>query len=250
MGQVNERPSAIGGIVLPRTYIETFDSGPGGWLAWDSNTKGAKPIQIVDGVAVTRGPWWIDYNHAPPGGGYLQLPFALHTRHGPGFPQQYLDLGGVNHFVDGGFPTDLTDARVTIRARGEMQWRGARVMLLVQGKLGDKFVNHVLTGEAFQIASEWSESSVTLAPDPAQWKCMGSRHDRMDFYGWGEIGDLLRDVNADIILVHHRIDITPAEPLNDDMHRLRAGEDYTVDPSRLPEGYWELDEVRIEFPNA
>ena len=236
---------------MSRTYIETFDSGPGGWLGWDSNAAGAKPIKIVDGVAISDGPWWVDYNHAPPGGGYLQLPFAIHTLQGPDFPQQYIDLGGVNHFAEGGFPTDFTNAKVTIRARGEMKWRGAHVMLLIQGKVGDRYINYVLDAQPFTITPEWSESTIICEPDPAQWKCMGSRHDRMDFYGWDDVDKLLRDVNADIILVHHPIDVVPLKPMpEEDLHRLRAGEEYELDPAHLPEGRWELDEVRIEFPNV
>ena len=36
-------------------------------------------------------------------------------------------------------------------------------------------------------------------------------------------------------------------PISGDPHLLRAGRDYPVWTSRLPEGYVELDEVRVEF---
>ena len=32
---------------------------------------GERALAICDGVAVSRSPWWVDYNHAPPGGGYF-----------------------------------------------------------------------------------------------------------------------------------------------------------------------------------
>jgi len=57
----------------------------------------------------------------------------------------------------------------------------------------------------------------------------------------------LRDVNCNIILILFPLDIVPAQPIDADPHFLRAGKDYPVDRSRLPEGYVMLDEVRIEF---
>src|SRR5579862_8295884 len=97
-----------------RLYRHNFCDGPGGWLGWENNATGAKRLPIEDGAVVSRSPWWIDYNHAPPGGGYLHLLFALHTFHGKHFPQQYKDLGGDNAFVEGNFPLDFTGARMKI----------------------------------------------------------------------------------------------------------------------------------------
>ena len=42
---------------------------------------------------------------------------------------------------------------------------------------------------------------------------------------------------------HH----VPEEPVEGDPHRLKAGEDYRVERSRLPQGYVMLDQVRIDF---
>ena len=67
---------------------------------------------------------------------------------------------------------------------------------------------------------------MTAAPDPAQWKCLGSRHDRVDYYGEIPLPDVLGDVNADILLVLHPLDIAPMGPLNGDPHRLRPEKDY------------------------
>ena len=83
--------------------------------------------------------------------------------------------------------------------------------------------------------------------DPAQWRCLGARHDRADFYGEIPLETVLRDVNTNILLVLHPLTIAPMGPIADDPHRLRPEKDYPVWRSRLPEGYLLLDEVRIEF---
>ena len=66
--------------VLMRTYRETFDDGPGGWFGFINNAQGPKPLEIRESCAVTRSPWWIDYNHAPPGAGYLHLLYLKRLR--------------------------------------------------------------------------------------------------------------------------------------------------------------------------
>ena len=230
-----------------KTYIETFDHGPGGWLGWISNAEGAARLESRDGVVISRGPWWIDYNHAPPGGGYLHLPFWLPTGEAVASSEAYLELSSPNRFAEGQFPTDFTNARMTLRLKGEIALRGAKLLVLVQAKVGDHAINHVLMAQPFEVTPDWSEQTITLVSDPQQWKCMGSRHDRMDHYGWGEIADVLRDVNGDIILVLHPLDVVPAAPIDGDPHLLKAGEDYAVDLTRLPSGHITLDEVWIEF---
>ena len=75
-----------------QVYIESFDHGPSGWLGWESNA-GARGLEIHDGMAVSRSPWWID------GAGYLQILYSLHTRENPLFPAQYWELGGKNPFI-------------------------------------------------------------------------------------------------------------------------------------------------------
>ena len=222
------------------TYVETFDDGPGGWVGWD---RGLTSLETGPGMVVSRSPWWIDANHAPPGGGYLHLLFAL-------YPTQLhmpLPVGEVNRFVEGGFPSDFTNARMTLRLRGELDAKGTNLALLAQARVGDRTLNHVLTAQPFEVTPDWTEQTITLAPDNDQWLCLGSRHDRMDTYGWGDVANVLRDVNADIILVLHPVDVAPAGPIDHDQHYLYAGRDYEADASRLPTGYVEMDEVRIEF---
>ena len=60
-----------------RIYVENFEDGPGGWLGWDA--RGPRRLEFVEGAVLSQGPWWVDSNHAPPGGGYLHLLYCLHT---------------------------------------------------------------------------------------------------------------------------------------------------------------------------
>jgi hypothetical protein len=228
------------------TYVESFDGGPGGWLGWTSNAAGPHRLDIRQSCAIERGPWWIDYNHAPPGGGYLHLPYSLLTRPHHSEPDLYAQLSDANRFIEGGFPLNFTDAKVTLRLRGIVDLRGANLVFHIQSKRGPVFVNHCMTGRPFSITREWSEETVELTADPSLWTALGSRHDRTNFYGDAPVADSLADVNSNILLVLFPLNVVPVG-LVSDPHRLRAGEDYVVDRSRLPEGIIQLDEVRIEF---
>ena len=227
-----------------RVYVENFQNGPGGWIGWHPRMQ----LDIVDGVAISHGPWWVDYNHPPPEGAYLHLLYVLHTKWGPDFPEQYKRTGGPNRFVDGGFPTDFTNAKVTARLKGELAAKGADLRLHIPTDIDDTRVNLQLIAQPFKVTPDWSEQTITLIPDPAQWQDLYARHDRRDFYGWGKpIADVLTDINCDIIFVLAPLDVVPAEPIDASPHFLRADEDYPADRSRLPEGFVMLDEVRIEF---
>ena len=54
-----------------KVYVEDFNDGPGGWEEWPN------PLVVKDSYAMTRSPWWVDFNHASPGGGYLHLLYFL-----------------------------------------------------------------------------------------------------------------------------------------------------------------------------
>jgi hypothetical protein len=228
-------------------YRHDFCDGPGGWLGWESNAAGAKALVIQDGAAVSSGPWWIDYNHAPPGGGYLNLLFALHTVHGANFPQLYKDLGGLNTFVTGGFPLDFTNARITVEVRGDLTARGAQMVLLAQAKVGNRYQNHVLIWQPIDVKQDWSPTTLRLLPDDSQWVSLGSRHDRTTTYGHGTIRDVLHCLNGDIIFVLYPLDVRPLASSSNDPHILRAGEDYAANPAYLPEGSVEMRSIQIEF---
>ncbi|MBI3863296.1 MAG: hypothetical protein HY290_15500 [Planctomycetia bacterium] len=227
-------------------YRETFDNGPGGWFGWVSNAAGPKPLEVHAGCLVSRSPWWIDYNHAPPGAGYLHLLAMLLTR-GP-FGEHQREVAGENRFVSGGFGTDFTNAKLTLRLKGELHARGAKFCLLVQSLQNGICSGWLLTGQPFRVTTDWSEQTVCAVPDASQWTSLGSRHDRSDFYGTIPLPDVLANVNTNILLVLFPLDVVPMGPPPGDPHRLRPEKDYPVWRSRLPEGYVLIDEVRIEFP--
>jgi hypothetical protein len=222
-------------------YVETFDDGPGGWLAWLGPGRNVSP-EIRDGVVVSRSPWSVDANHAPPGLGYLHLLAFLITR-----GELVQDMGRPNRFVDEGYDRDLTNARLTVRLRGEVDRRGAELVLLAQADVPGTRANYVLTGQPFQITSNWSEQTITLVPDPDQWGCLGARHDLSHFYGCGDIADVLRDVNVDLIFVFFPLRIVPLSPVSD-IHRGRPHRDYEPNHQYLPTGVVEIDTVRLEYP--
>lgn len=230
---------------MSRKYAESFDQGSGGWYGWISNSAGPRPLELRNGAAVSRSPWWIDYNHAPPGAGYLHMVFCLQTK-GPEGEHLY-ETAGRSRFIAGGFPLDFTRARMTLRLRGELERRGAELCLLVQGNVGGIISGWLLTGRPFRVGPEWSQQTVVLDPDPALWTCLGARHDRTDMYGVADLRKVLRDVNVNLLLVLFPLTVAPMGPLDGDPHRLRAGKDYPVWTSKLPEGYVELDAVEIEF---
>lgn len=228
-----------------KTYRESFDNGPGGWFGWHDNARGARPLEVRDSCVISRSPWWIDYNHAPPGAGYLHLPFLLLTRGAAG--EHHREVAGENRFVREGFPTDFRGARLTVRIRGELIDRGASLCLLCQGVHDGICSGWMLTGQPLRVAAEWSEQTIVCVEDESQWTCLGSRHDRVDYYGTIPLSRVLADVNADILFVLFPLDVSPMGPVAGDPHRLRPERDYPVWRGRLPEGYIVLDEVRIEF---
>jgi hypothetical protein len=238
------------------TYFENFDDGPGGWHRWVSNAAGPAPVEIRQGAANCRGPWWVDYNHAPPGAGYLSLLMCLRTRGagestGAGKAQHAEEVaatGGINRLVEQGHGIDFRGATVAVRLRGEVDLRGAQLLYHVQSFVRDRWVNYVLTGRPFTVTPDWSEQEVTLDADASVWTSLGSRHDRADFYGTASIDDVLRDVNGNMIFVLYPLNIVPSGTVAPgQLHTLRAGEDYELDRSKLPSGWVMFDWVRITF---
>lgn len=230
---------------MSAVYLETFDDGPGGWLGWESNMLGPKALETCDGAVASRGPWWVDYNHAPPGAGYLHVLFALTT--GRRLSEALRVAGGANRFIDQDMPRDFTDARITVRLRGELEARGATLCLLVQSFLNGVTVPWMLTGQPLRVAESWTRQTMTITGDESQWTFLGARHDRQDNYNHGGLADALRDVNGNIGFMLFPINVVPMGPLEGDPHILRPVEDYPIWRSKLPDGYVMLDEVSIEF---
>ncbi len=229
-----------------KIYRETFDKGAGGWIAWLGQNR-PSAAEIVEGALISRSPWGIDSNHAAPGGGYLNLLFILFTRPQPNPGPLYGPLMANNRFIDGGYPTDFRNAKITARLKGEVNLKGAQLLLHCQATVGTIAINFVLTGQPFVITPDWSEQTVHLTTDPDQWLCLGARHDMHDVYGCGEIEDVLRDINLDIIFLLHPINVVPVTPEPHGPHHRRPEVDYAVDTSFLPEGYVMMDEIQIEF---
>jgi hypothetical protein len=154
--------------------------------------------------------------------------------------------GRPNRFVEGRFSRDLRNARLTVRVRGEVEWRGAELLLLAQSRLRHTTANYVLTGQPIQVTADWREQTLTLSTDPSQWTCLGARWDLQDYYGCGEIDEVLADVNVDLIFVLFPVTVVPREPLTEP-HRTRPHLDYDLDWDTLPSGRVEFDSVRIDY---
>ena len=234
---------------IRRTYTETFDNGPGGWYA---DRKYALPVW--DGVAYCFSPWWLDANHAPPGGGYLHLLMWMDTiksaYEGKEDVIKMMPYVG-NRFADQNYSRDFTNVRLTVRMRGEVDLKGAQILILVQSETPKTTVNLVLSGQPFKLTKDWSEQTVILKPDPKQWTCLGSRHDMTKEYGCDDVATVLKDVNLDIIFVLFPVKSVPASPqiTEADINRLRAVQDYPVLQDALPKGLIMFDSIKIEYPD-
>lgn len=230
---------------MGRTYVEDFNDGPGGWMRVIDNHSPIGSLPVRDGVVRCQGPWWVDYNHAPPGGGYLQLLMCLVTK-GP-VGEQIREAAGPNRFTGGNYPTDFTDARISLRLRGELEAAGTKFSVLLQANIDGLTSGWVLTGQTFDATPDWSEQTVTCVPDPAQWTSIGSRHDRTDTYGERPLLDVLANVNVNMHLIMFPVKPRPMGRIDGDPHILRAGRDYPIWPSSIAQGYVEVDRIAIEF---
>jgi len=232
-------------------YGENFENGPGGWLA-----NRYEPLPIIDGVAYCYSPWYLDSHHAPPGAGYIHMLMYLYMADKYVGADRKPHLQG-NRFIEQNKSTALTNARLSVRLRGDVDLQGAKLVLLVQGKTPKTMANFVLSGQPLRVEHEWTEQSIVLSPDPGQWTCLGARWDKVDQYGCDDIAVLLKDVNFDIMFVLFPLKVVPTHPeLVKDMHRMRPGQDYPGYPSYeveqkyLPRGVIMFDSVRIDYPAA
>src|SRR5580698_3100736 len=189
-------------------YVETFDHGPGGWY---SDRRYA--LSVWDGIAYCYSPWWVDANHAPPGAGYLHLIMWIYT--GKKWANELNDYTRTlpyrgSSFVDENKSTNLTNARVSIRMRGDTDLKGAQLLLWVETQTKKTTANFALTGQPFKITHDWSDQTVNLVPDPKQWTCAGARHDMGNEYGCDDIATVLSDINIDLIFVLFPLKVVPA----------------------------------------
>ena len=172
---------------------------------------------------------------------------AMMLTKGP-FSEHQREVAGENRFVLGRHGFDFTNAKLTLRLKGELRNRGAKFCLLIQSIQDGICSGWILTGQPFEVTTDWTEQTVVAVPDETQWTSLGSRHDRVDYYGRIELTRVLSNVNTNILLVLYPLNIVPMGPIDDDMHRLRPEKDYPVWRSELPEGYVMIDDIQIEFP--
>ena len=225
-------------------YIETFDNGSGGWCAWGT---GSHLPELKNGAFVTRGPWRVDPNHSAPGAGYLHLLAYLYT-HPAFYTDEIAAEVGVNRFLADGKDRNLTNARMTVKLRGDVDLKGGKLTLWVQADVGDTRPNFALTGQSLTLTKDWSEQTLLLSDDPCQWTCVGGRHDKQELYGYGDVRDALRDVNCDLILVIFPLNVVPLDAPLEMRDHLRTHRDYQPDYSYLPSGVIEFDTIKIEYP--
>jgi len=180
-------------LAKSRPYVETFDEGPGGWYR-----DRFYALPVWDGAAYSYSPWWLDANHAPPGAGYLHMVMWTHTN-----KRRYSANTSYNlnlpyrgsRFAEGGYSRNLTDARLTVRLRGEVDLKGSQLMFLVQAETPKTTAAMMLTGQPLRITKDWSEQTVTMQADARQWTCLGGRQDMQGIYGCDDIATVLSDVN-------------------------------------------------------
>jgi hypothetical protein len=226
-------------------YEEKFDHGPGGWVRVVDNVQPPAALPVHDGAIWSYGPWWVDYNHAPPGAGYLQLLMCLHTK--APFGETLKEVGGENRFVTGHHSRDLTNAIVRVRIKGEIEAAGTSVCVLIQGSQDGKVTGWIHTGKTFEVTPDYTEQSVHLVPDESQWTCLGARQGREDFYGQTPLHRILSDVNVNLYLLLFPVKPRPMGPIHGDPHLLRAGKDYPVWPSSVAQGYVAIEQIEIDF---
>ncbi|MBM3932922.1 MAG: hypothetical protein FJ319_01245 [SAR202 cluster bacterium] len=247
-----------------KMYLETFDSGPRGWCGYERHTV-MRALEHKKGTVTARSPFMLDSNHAPPGGGYFQIIAFLMTGLVAQTEAMVEPLAGKNAFLAGGYPNDFTNARITVRLRGEGDMKGAKLVVLVQRDTEDRNIPALLTAQPMKISERWSEHTVTLSPDESLWLMLGASWNKTHLYKRGPISRALRRVK-NIIFVLYPLDVVPlgqveARPelitfANPEMapkdlearYILRAGRDYHLDSSRLPSGCISFDTVKIEYP--
>ena len=226
-------------------YIETFDNDSGGWCAWGT---GSHLPELNEGAFITRSPWRVDPNHCAPGAGYLHLLAYLCT-HPTYYTDEMAAEVGVNRFLAENKDRNLTNARMTVRLRGDVDLKGAMLTLWVQADVGNTRPNFALTGQSLAITRDWSEQTLLLSADPGQWTCVGGRHDLTDLYGYGDIRDALQDVNCDLILVLFPLNVVPIGIPYEEKDHLRTNRDYEPDYAFLPSGVLEFDTIQIKYPD-
>lgn len=93
----------------------------------------------------------------------MHLPFCMVTV-GP-YGEMLKVAGGRNHFVEGGFSANLTNARFSVRIKGELEKRGSELCLLVQARHDKVLANWTMSRHPIAVTREWSVQTVTITAD-------------------------------------------------------------------------------------
>jgi len=157
------------------------------------------------------------------------------------------EFGGSNRFINQNCSTDFTDAEFTVRLRGELLLRGAKVVPLIQSRQNGICSGWMLTSQQIFIEKQWTEQTLMLTADASKWTSLGSRPDRADTYGELPLEEVLANVNVNLYLALFPLDVRPKGDLDGDPNILRPGRDYRVWQAFLPEGYVVLDSVSLRF---
>lgn len=156
------------------------------------------PCRWENGFIESRSPWWIDYNHKPPGAGLLNVLFVI-----------WLDsyYGGLRQKS-----LDLRDARLHCRVMiAEANLKGNHVYFWFQtfNSEENKYHNYVLTKRPLDVskaASSWRDVTIPINTDGADWTCLGSSQERSDKYACGSIEMDLQNVNANLGFIQMQVD--------------------------------------------
>ncbi|HEV8444783.1 MAG TPA: hypothetical protein VGQ27_14965 [Steroidobacteraceae bacterium] len=216
-------------------YRHDFADGSGGWrtvhtlvspdqlpvdssncfISWLGLYACTLDVPVEGGRSVLQSPWWLDPNHAKPGGyGHLNL-------------LTWVYLNGMPGSSTEGMPSiDLRDVtlRVSMRAQA-FNPAGGRLVFWFQTKMPDgRFANFAYTSSPLDAVlppdgSELSQFNIKLVADPAAWTCLGAAVDRSDFYGCMDVVNAMSAVKDDFGFIIIPVSDSP-DPAGQPMGRI------------------------------
>ena len=83
------------------------------------------------------------------------------------------EAAGENRFVKAGYPTDFTNARITLRLRGELEAAGTKFSVLIQGSMDGLVSGWVLTGQTFEVTTGVPQAMASRGGRPKPSYCEG-----------------------------------------------------------------------------